>query len=106
MPQLVERQDYARMVPVLTIADRVRPGSPLVLYNLACAYARTGSARAAVDALARAVDAGFRNRAHIESDPDLASLRKRKDFAAILSRIAVAPAPQPTAAAPDPLGAP
>ena len=106
MPQLVERQDYARLVPVLTIADRVKPGSPLVLYNLACAYARTGSARAAVDALSRAVDAGFRNRAHIESDPDLASLRKRRDFADILSRIAAAPAPRPTTAAPDPQGAP
>ena len=106
MPELVERQDYPRLVPVLTIADRVRPGSPLVLYNLACAHARTGSARAALDALSRAVDAGFRNRAHIEADPDLASLRKRKELAEILARIPAAPATQPTAPPPGPQGAP
>ena len=106
MPQLVERQDYVRLVPVLAIADRVKPGSPLVLYNLACAHARTGSARAALDALSRAVDAGFRNRAHIESDPDLASLRKRKEYAHILERLAAAPAPPPAATPVFPQGAP
>ena len=106
MPQLLERQDYARLVPVLTIAVRIRPGTPIVLYNLACALARTGSSRAALDALSRAVDAGFRNRAHIESDPDLAGLRKRKEFAQILERLAAAPAPPPTAAPALPQGAP
>ena len=102
MPQLVERQDYARLVPTLTIAARIRPEEPGVLYNLACAHARTGGTRAALDALGRAVDAGFRNRAHIESDPDLASLRKRKEYAEILARTAAAPVPAPALSPPTP----
>ena len=105
MPQLLERQDYARLVPTLTIAVRIKP-APLTLYNLACAQARTGASRAALETLGRAVDAGFRSRTHIESDPDLASLRKRKEFAHILERLTAAPAPPPTATPAFPQGAP
>jgi predicted esterase len=95
-PQLVARRDYARLVPALTLADRIRPGAPLTLYNLACAHARAGSKRAALDALGRAVDGGFRDRALVESDPDLAALRGRKEYAEILARLAAAPAAAPT----------
>jgi hypothetical protein len=108
-PQLFERQDYSRLVPVLTLAVHIKPGSPYVLYNLACAQARTGATRAALDTLGRAVDAGFRDRAHIENDPDLASLRKRKELDEILAHIAAMPTPAPpppAAAAPPPQGAP
>jgi dienelactone hydrolase len=104
-PQLLERQDYARLVPVLTVAVRVRPDAPSAQYNLACALARTGSPGAALDALARAVDAGFRDRGLIERDPDLRSLRKRKEFAEIVSRIPASPAPPPAATPAAPPGA-
>jgi len=105
-PRLLERQDYARLVPTLTVAVRVRPTSQLALYNLACALARTGSTGAALDALGRAVDAGFRDRAQIENDPDLATLRKRKEFAGILARVGATAPPSPAAAPDAPRGAP
>lgn len=45
------------------------------LYDAACAYALKGKPDDALDHLKQAVDAGFKNRGHIEADADLASLR-------------------------------
>lgn len=98
-PELVAAGDYARLIPTLTVALRIKPERPVDLYNLACAHARAGGTREALEALARAVDAGFANRAHIESDPDLKKLRKRKEFQEIVERLPVpTPATTPTAA--------
>jgi len=102
MPELVARADYSRLVPTLSLAARIKPASPLVLYNLACAHARSGSKGAALDALGKAVDAGFRNLAQIEGDPDLANLHGKKEYKALVARLAAAaPAsPVPTPAPP------
>ncbi|HEX4441814.1 MAG TPA: hypothetical protein VH854_17195 [Thermoanaerobaculia bacterium] len=61
--------------------------SPIDLYNVASAYALLGETDRALDALERAVSAGFRDRGLAERDPDLASLRGDARFQTLLSRI-------------------
>jgi tetratricopeptide (TPR) repeat protein len=56
-------------------------------YNLACAYARTGQTEKAIEALTRAVDEGFANRAEMERDADLVPLRADPRFQQLLSRM-------------------
>jgi hypothetical protein len=56
-------------------------------YNLACAHARSGSRREALDALERAVREGFDNLDHLRNDPDLVSLHDDKRFRSILESL-------------------
>lgn len=56
-------------------------------YNVACGYAVMGSTDKALDALERAVGAGFNNKQLLASDPDLESLRKTKRFEALLEKL-------------------
>lgn len=56
-------------------AARLFPAMAGIHYNLACAHARHGQPAPAVAALAAAIQAGYRDRKSIESDPDLESLR-------------------------------
>ncbi len=82
------------------------PKDPGSLYWTACAWALTSAVqakapatdaagRAAADAdtamawLAKAVAAGYDNRANLESDPDLAELRTRGDFPRLLASLRV-----------------
>ena len=60
---------------------------PTAPYNLACLDAREGKADAAMRQLERAVSAGFDDEATLGSDPDLASLRGRPDFARIVEGV-------------------
>ncbi len=62
------------------------PASTELLYNLACAHARLGNPTAAVGALREAVDHGWWDMRTAETDPDLASIRGREDFALIAAR--------------------
>jgi len=57
------------------------------LYNIACARALQGRSSEALDALARAVDAGFRQKWALEGDEDLASIRATPRFREILAKI-------------------
>ena len=78
------RGDYARAIMPLELAVEIRDDNPTAWYNLACAHARGGSKKRALEALERAVRAGFTDRAHIESDDDLASLRREKRYQEIV----------------------
>ena len=55
-------------------------GAPQPWYNYACCLARLKRGDDAVEALRKAVAAGWSSAGHTAQDPDLASLRKRKDF--------------------------
>jgi len=61
--------------------------SPTDLYNVACGYALIGQNEKALDALARAVAAGFDDRRLLETDTDLASIRDTDGFRAILGKV-------------------
>ena len=60
------------------------PEDFLARYNLACSLARAGQADEAIDSLSRAILLGYDDLAHMESDPDLESLKDHPDFQALL----------------------
>ena len=65
--------------------DTVRYG--VNLYNLACANARSGDVRMALDSLRKAVESGFSDKALILRDTDLDTIRDRPEFQEILANI-------------------
>ena len=62
----------------------LRPRDPAVCYNLACSHALLGHVTEALLALRHALSAGFRDFQTLATDPDLASLRFRPEFAQVL----------------------
>lgn len=57
------------------------------LYDLACAHARDGNVRMALDSLRKAVENGFSDKALILRDKDLDAIRGRPEFPEILANI-------------------
>jgi len=84
---LRQRGDRGRAALLLTVAAEVRPEDPSVWYNLACDRAQAGWKRDALQALERAVAAGFTDAARIESDPDLAPLHGEAGYRELLGRL-------------------
>jgi len=62
----------------------ILPGDFLARYNLGCSLARAGRPAEAIDALSRAILLGYDDLAHMESDPDLESLREHPEFRELL----------------------
>jgi len=63
------------------------PDDAAVLYAVACTYAQLGMPDDSLGLLARALEAGFANRAWIANDPDFASLRGDPRFQVIVERL-------------------
>ncbi len=76
--------DLRGVALALGVADAVRPGDPEVLYDLACARALSGEDAAALEALRRAVAAGFCDRRRLETEPDLARMHGDPGFEGLL----------------------
>jgi adenylate cyclase len=60
---------------------------PMVLYNVACTYALLGESERAMELLEKAISLGWGDRAWLETDSDLDSLRAIPRFQALLDRI-------------------
>jgi adenylate cyclase len=60
---------------------------PVVLYNVACFYVHAGDKDRALELLESAVDKGWGDKAWLETDSDLDSIRDLPRFQAILERI-------------------
>ena len=60
---------------------------PMVLYNVACTYALLGESDRAMELLEKAISLGWGDRAWLETDSDLDSLRTIPRFQALLDRI-------------------
>lgn len=71
----------------LEVATEIRPDSPVVWYNRACALALAGRVDASLDALERAVGTGFANGDLMASDADLDSVRDTDRFRKIQARV-------------------
>ena len=63
------------------------PKNPTLLYNTACAYALAGTNARALDLLDRAVAEGFKDKAGVMNDSDLAGIRSDPRFADIVKRM-------------------
>jgi predicted esterase len=84
---LMERGEYRRAITMLQIAAAIRPANPYILLDLARALIRQGAKRDALDALGRAVDDGFDDRASLQADADFAALRGEPEYKKLLERI-------------------
>ena len=60
------------------------PNDFLARYNLACSLALAGRPDEAIDSLSSAILLGYDDLSHMETDPDLESLREHPDFRALL----------------------
>jgi adenylate cyclase len=60
---------------------------PLVLYNVACTYALLGETERSLELLEKAVNLGWGDRAWLQTDSDLNSLRNDSRFKALLEKI-------------------
>jgi uncharacterized protein YkwD len=77
------KKDYENAVLSYLRANEIRP-MPNTLYNLACAFNLKGDRSSALYYLERAVRSGFSDVQAVRTDADLSSLRKTKEYAAIL----------------------
>jgi predicted esterase len=75
----------------LGVACRMEPGNPALWYNRACALSLSGGRSSALDALERAVEAGFADADLMRTDPDLAAVRDSDRFRALLAGIGGTP---------------
>ena len=65
----------------------LRPGDPVVRFNLACSLALIGEPERACRELEHALDLGFRDFPSLERDPDLASARKHPAFHRVSAKV-------------------
>lgn len=59
---------------------RLRPGDPVVFYNLACSYSLSQDIDSALRIIKQAINYGYDEFEHLETDKDLENLRKDKRF--------------------------
>lgn len=85
--ELRQHRAFARAALALELAVAIHGDRPTLWYDLACARARAGKHETALDALAQAVTLGFADRALLESDPDLESVRDEPRFGALRDQL-------------------
>lgn len=66
---------------------QLRPENPDAHYNLACALARLHQVGEALEALERAIEAGWRDMVHASIDPDLNSIRGHRGYTRLVRKI-------------------
>jgi tetratricopeptide (TPR) repeat protein len=79
-----------RFLSGLKIDERLaelRPGDPIVFYNLACSYCLTGKLVRAAEALKKALALGYRDFTWLARDPDLRRLRQHRLYATIQTQL-------------------
>eukprot|EP01101_Sappina_pedata_P013101 TRINITY_DN939_c0_g1_i1.p2 TRINITY_DN939_c0_g1~~TRINITY_DN939_c0_g1_i1.p2 ORF type:complete len:338 (+),score=183.90 TRINITY_DN939_c0_g1_i1:71-1084(+) len=81
---LMNNKDYDKAHNLLKAAVRLNPHSSVDLYNLACVYALTGKNPEACAYLQKSVESGYKDIKHLQSDPDLVSIRKMAEYEEII----------------------
>jgi tetratricopeptide (TPR) repeat protein len=64
--------------------SKLRSDDPIILYNLACSYALLNQTRAALNALAKAIEHGYDDFAYMRKDADLQNLLKDEHVQAFI----------------------
>lgn len=85
---------YLKGLKVDEMLSLLKPHDPVVLYNLACSYSLIDEKDKALRSIKQAINCGYDDFDHIESDTDLDNLRSdsrfRKYFLRIKNRRALA----------------
>jgi dienelactone hydrolase len=84
---LMARREYGLAAAIFDVACNIHPARFDLHYNRACALAQARRRREALNALERAVAAGFRDADHAAGDPDLAPLHGDPRFAGLVARM-------------------
>jgi adenylate cyclase len=79
--------DKAKAIEWANLALRSSEDEPMVFYNAACTFAVLEEYDRAIDLLERAVKLGWGDRAWMANDSDLASLRNKPRFQALLTSL-------------------
>jgi transcriptional regulator GlxA family with amidase domain len=82
-----EMKRYGEAIAANQEAAKAAPQRGIALFNLACAYALTGEREKAIDAAAKAVEAGYREKGSYQNDSDLASIQQDERFKALLAKL-------------------
>ncbi len=77
---------YQQCTKLLDKILQIDPNNATAHYNYACTYARMGKQDEALESLNRSLDHGYSDFRHMQRDPDLETLRDRKEYKAILQR--------------------
>ncbi|MES1167476.1 MAG: hypothetical protein ABUL68_05675 [Pseudomonadota bacterium] len=88
---LFEQEEYAKAAGLLEMTAALRPGRSTTYYDLARAWAFDGDRKRATEALKQAVEAGFRDAEHAQSDPAFKKLGGDPAFRELIARMKVAP---------------
>jgi tetratricopeptide (TPR) repeat protein len=78
----VDRFDEARVEAAKAI--QLIPDDPVMLYNVACFYARLGDSKPAVETLKKSIAAGYENYEWIKRDSDFNSIRNEPDYVELM----------------------
>jgi tetratricopeptide (TPR) repeat protein len=70
-----------------SLALSMDPEESMVLYNVACIYAKLGNVDAALNCLERAVDAGLTLKGWIVNDSDLEPVRSNRRYQALVEKL-------------------
>lgn len=79
-----ERDDSTRKFTKIYDKFPKEPIGAIAAYNIACNYALDEEKDKALEWLKKALDAGYDNFDHVESDPDLEPLREEKEYEEML----------------------
>lgn len=66
---------------------RFKPRDPLVHYNLACSYSLLGRVSKSLESLGKAIDLGYKDIKHMESDSDLDRLRSEEGYKTLINKL-------------------
>ncbi|MFB9863218.1 gliding motility protein GldB-related protein [Rufibacter immobilis] len=84
------QKNYQEAISLYQKAIAATPKGPHVrstYYNIACSYALMGQKTSALKSLEQAVDAGYKNVAHLKKDTDLDPLRQEKTYLQLMNRL-------------------
>ncbi len=84
----LQAQRFDEAAATLKTLEAINPENPVLHYNLACYHSLVGEPQASLSALQTAVAKGYKNWKQIETDPDLANLRKETGFKEWMARTA------------------
>jgi tetratricopeptide (TPR) repeat protein len=99
--QLVQSRQYQSALEVYQKILAAEPQDVRALYNSACLYSLLNDPPKALEFLKKAVDAGWSDVAHIESDPDLESLRGETAYQELVKRLKTAARTTPPVRTPN-----